>query len=427
MADDQNQDNTNQDDTNVTSITVGGAEDEVGVLLNGNDIADLGGGDDYVVNLAGVNIIDAGSGDDTSINITNTPNVWDVVMGGSGNDYIVGPRNGFLDARGGTGNDTIFGGNNTDYLFGDEGNDFLIGGGGDDILVGGSGDDFLLGGSGADKFVFGANDGNDLIVDFAKEDTIDLTNLGGTITFDQILASTTTRSDGWGVTIDLSQWGGGQITLFRVEISSLTADMFNLPTGNSAGDSSGVFENPEVEGLYLGTSGDDTIDLSTSTDNLLVKGGEGSDTITGGSGNDTLIGGEGVDTLLGGAGDDILMGGEGDDIMAGEAGEDWFIGGEGDDTMTGGADADTFIFGEAHGSDTITDFTVDVDEINLSLINSITDFSQLNLIQDGTDTVIDLSGHGGGKITLEDVSLSDLDADDFAFYVPPADTEVDAV
>lgn len=409
---------------NVTHINIGTAAAEGGVLHQGDNIASLGGGGDVVDGQGGFNAIDAGSGDDTSFNTSNS-GTWDVVMGGSGNDYIIGPSGGYLNARGGSGRDVIIGGANSDYIFGDEGEDILIGGGGDDTIVGGEGDDTLIGGIGSDTFVFGQGDGNDTILDFSGNDTLDLSNLGGTITWDQLLAKISSTSDGVSATIDLSEWGGGTVTLIGVNPNSLTQDMFNLPDGDTTTNASGVFQDPDVDTVYMGTSGNDTIEIS-STDNVLVSGGEGDDTITTGSGHDILKGGEGDDTLKGNAGDDLLMGGEGSDTLIGDAGEDWLVGGEGDDTLTGGADADTFIFSPGHGNDSITDFTVDSDTINLSLYDNITSFDQLTITQNGTDAVIDLSGEGGGTITLENVNLNDLDAEDFSFYVPPA-AETDAM
>ncbi len=40
------------------------------------------------------------------------------------------------------------------------------------------------------------------------------------------------------------------------------------------------------------------------------------------------------------------------------------------------------------------------------------------------DAVIDLSAEGGGTIRLENVDVTDLDAEDFTFYEPPAEMDV---
>ena len=420
-------DNTNSDNTedNATpapvSINIGTSESDVGYTHRGNDVTDLGGGDDDVNSQDGVNIVDLGSGDDYATNTASTGS-WDVTTGGSGDDVIIGPRTGFLNARGGSGDDTIIGGMRSDYLFGDEGEDIIFGDLGDDTITGGEGDDQLIGGLGADTFIYGQGDGDDTIHDFGVgADVLDLTNLGGTISWTDLQAKISDDGNG-NVTIDLTSWGGGTITLNGIASTDLTETMFALPDGNTAADASGVFQDPDVDSVYMGSSGDDTITLD-GTEQVIVTAGEGDDNVITGSGSDFVLGGEGDDTINTGDGDDTLLGGEGSDTLTGGAGDDWLIGGEGSDTLTGGTGADTFIFSPDQGSDTVRDFTVDEDTINLTLLTDITNFSQLTLTQEGTNTVIDLSSHGGGTITLENINVGDLDSDDFTFYEPPAEVE----
>ncbi len=86
--------------------------------------------------------------------------------------------------------------------------------------------------------------------------------------------------------------------------------------------------------------------------------------------------------------------------------------------ISGGEGADTFfVFASGDGSDTITDFENGTDKIDLSAISSITAFTNLTITQDGDDTKIDLSAHGGGEIILEDFTSTDLDAADFDFGI----------
>ena len=139
---------------------------------------------------------------------------------------------------------------------------------------------------------------------------------------------------------------------------------------------------------------------------------------------DTLSGQDGADTLNGGAGDDILYGddgdpdvtdpGEGDDVLDGEGGDEVLDGGAGADILTGGSGADTFVFAAGHGTDTITDFSPEeVDLIDLSALSGITGFAALVLTAEDTDTLLDLSAHGGGTVRLEDIAVADLEAEDF--------------
>ena len=67
--------------------------------------------------------------------------------------------------------------------------------------------------------------------------------------------------------------------------------------------------------VVSGTSGDDSIDCSNLSENLLINAGKGDDTVTGGSGNDELRGGWGIDILFGGDGSDYIRGGHGNDYM----------------------------------------------------------------------------------------------------------------
>ena len=100
----------------------------------------------------------------------------------------------------------------------------------------------------------------------------------------------------------------------------------------------------------------DLIDLSE--DNVLF-GGEGADTISGYAGDDTLHGAGGNDSLFGGDdndilygedGNDMLIGGHGDDVVDGGAGNDYInawdgnntlLGGDGNDEIWGGVGIDT--------------------------------------------------------------------------------------
>lgn len=94
--------------------------------------------------------------------------------GTSGNDTIVGTAHADR-IYSGDGNDTLDGQLGTDYLEAGAGADTLLGGAGDDRLVGGTGTDTLDGGRGADVYVFGANWGNDIVVDADGHDRIEFT------------------------------------------------------------------------------------------------------------------------------------------------------------------------------------------------------------------------------------------------------------
>ena len=125
--------------------------------------------------------------------------------------------------------------------------------------------------------------------------------------------------------------------------------------------------------------------LALATDgNDVIDGFDTDDTLEGGLGNDTLDGGRGNDTLTGGGGNDVLV---------------------------GGAGADTFVFKVNDGVDTIEDFEDGTDIIRLT--KSGLTFDGLTITNDDGDAVITYDQ--GDSIRLEDVSVDDLSASDFAF------------
>ncbi|MCY4237157.1 MAG: M10 family metallopeptidase C-terminal domain-containing protein, partial [Rhodospirillaceae bacterium] len=56
--------------------------------------------------------------------------------------------------------------------------------------------------------------------------------------------------------------------------------------------------------------------------------------------------------------------------------------------MIGGTGADTFVFNQDSGHDTITDFNVGIDKIDLSSFTDITSVGDLRGYQAGDDAVI---------------------------------------
>ena len=58
---------------------------------------------------------------------------------------------------------------------------------------------------------------------------------------------------------------------------------------------------------------------------VVLRGGDGTDTLIGGNGDDRLWGGTGSDDLLGGPGADWLIGGPGADRLSGGAGDDFYM------------------------------------------------------------------------------------------------------
>ncbi|MEO0358311.1 MAG: M10 family metallopeptidase [Pseudomonadota bacterium] len=127
-----------------------------------------GGGDDVLIGNAANNILSGNAGDDILIDALGS----DLLDGGSGDDILINGT-GLSTIYGQGGDDLLLGGSQADVLDGGAGNDALRGDllgsvmGSSDTLIGGLGDDVLAGGLGADIFVFGPNEGSDIIGAFA--------------------------------------------------------------------------------------------------------------------------------------------------------------------------------------------------------------------------------------------------------------------
>jgi Ca2+-binding RTX toxin-like protein len=233
---------------------------------------------------------------------------------------------------GGAFGDSLAGMSGDDALFGNGGDDALDGGLGNDILQGGAGSDELIGSGGADQLFGGADDdqldggtGSDTLVGGLGDDEMDGGTGIDTVDYSAAAAGVTVSLN---IATEQNTGGGGIDTLFRIE---------NLIGSNFVDNLSG-----------------------TGSANVLT-GLAGDDTLNGVGGNDTLLGGDGFDKLFGGAGIDTLVGGAGRDVL------------------NGGADADTFRYlsiadtGTSGATrDSIADFAVGVDKIDLSAIDANT-------------------------------------------------------
>ena len=134
-----------------------------------------------------------------------------------------------------------------------------------------------------------------------------------------------------------------------------------------AGDDvlSGGTENDELSG----GSGNDSMFGGTGNDDLadesganVINGNAGNDTIRGGSGPDQIFGHGDKDLIYGGSGNDTMDGGDGRDWLFGQIGEDQLFGGTGDDFLNGRQDADTHFGGD--GNDEIVSDDDGVDIVN---------------------------------------------------------------
>ncbi|MFS1942631.1 Ig-like domain-containing protein [Vibrio lentus] len=183
------------------------------------------------------------------------------------------------------------------------------------------------------------------------------------------------------------------------------------------------FVEADASQIYQGDSEDGTLDSpyvapswadvgQGGSGNDVILGEAGIDLISGGSGDDYLDGGSENDYIRAGSGRDIVIGGTGDDHLRGEGDDDILIGGIGDDILTGDNGDDLFQWVDQpfqNDVDTITDFTLDEDHLDISQLlpneNTMSDLLEHIVIEkaSGNDLVITISesaGHTGDTQTI---------------------------
>jgi Ca2+-binding RTX toxin-like protein len=153
-------------------------------------------------------------------------------------------------------------------------------------------------------------------------------------------------------------------------------------------------------------AGDDTVTLSeTQNVGVLFAGNAGGDTITGSSqgdrirsdaGSDRLLGADGHDKLRGNGGRDRIEGGFGDDTIHGGDGDDRIVGQWGSNQLWGGEGADTFVCGGSPGLETVHDFEVGLDKVEvrangLEVVVFVSD-EETSITLQGTGRIVRLLG-----------------------------------
>ena len=99
-------------------------------------------------------------------------------------------------------------------------------------------------------------------------------------------------------------------------------------------------------------------------------------------------GGADPGTLTGTAGADMILGGDGAELVQGNSGADVLGDGAGSDTLFGGAGADTFVLSADGEADTIGDFQLGIDRIDLSGWGPIHSLAALTITATATGALI---------------------------------------
>lgn len=215
----------------------------------------------------------------------------------------------------------------------------------------------------------------------------------------------------------------------QIDISFLqSASIDNWMRGQSGQDDNiiGTNNNDYINGRsgsdnMFGGEGDDTYVVNQVDDHAIENAGGGVDMVLSYSSSFTL--GEHMENLLvrrssgsdargndldnqidGAEGNDSIRGYEGDDILIGRGGSDWLSGGDGDDI---------FVFTDLSDAgdqgDTVSDFTIGDDVLDLRGIANQVGAENIEFVQDGQDTKV--VANGTELATLQGVSKDDLEQD----------------
>lgn len=307
----------------------------------------------------------------------------------------------------------------------------VVGGAGADVITGGAGNDTIAGDAGLDSIVGGG--GDDVITMNISAGNIDAIDAG--IGNDTLLVN---GNPAGAVVIDLSSVADQIVSINAVTDAAIQIGFESFSAANMGGTAALTITAAATGSTIVGGGGADTINGGVGHDTL--DGGNGIDSITGGSGNDTILwnkatsdvldGGIGIDTLklvttttanisvdLSQTGDQVsttagiqtgfenldasvlvsgaltaIAAATGSNIIGG-GGNDILTGGAGVDVLTGNAGADRFVFNAtpiAGNIDTITDFTVGIDRIELAH----TAFDMVTTVISGLNTSEFASGAG---------------------------------
>lgn len=117
-------------------------------------------------------------------------------------------------------------------------------------------------------------------------------------------------------------------------------------------------------------------------------------------------------TLTGTSANDILYGTDADNTLDGGQGDDTLIDGRGADSLRGGPGADIFVFTADGTPDTVLDFEIGVDRLDLSGFERLRSLDQVTFTSTETGVILTYNGE---QIELITADGSSLDSVDFTF------------
>ncbi|PNW40574.1 UNVERIFIED_CONTAM: hemolysin-type calcium-binding protein [Euhalothece sp. KZN 001] len=245
------------------------------------------------------------------------------------------------------------------------------------------------------------------------------------------------RGESGGVVEERLADQGGQIFQFNINLDAQAETLAGPAFGSLQDDTLEAGVDFDGEGnLVFSGEGNDSIETSTGNGGNRLYGGSNNDELVAGS-NDRAFGGAGDDIiesslgrenrLYGGAGNDTVIAGYEDRIMGGDGDDRLFLSegqveGGGKNLVTGGAGADQFWIANAQiaaNANEITDFIFGEDVLGIGGIDSVAEFADLSLTQDGADAIVSVGDNDVAR--LLGVNADELTADNFAIQ---ATTEV---
>ncbi|MBW4466748.1 MAG: DUF4347 domain-containing protein [Pegethrix bostrychoides GSE-TBD4-15B] len=312
------------------------------------------------------------------------------------------------EREGNDGDNSIKGGRNIDQLAGNGGDDRLSGLACNDVLQGGRGADNLLGGGARDR-LDGQQD-NDRLAGNSGDDFL---NLG--------LGDDRGSGDKGNDVIygrrgnDLLQGKGGNDEL----LAGRGNDEVN------GGTNQDFLDGQQGDDQLQGAKGRDVLNGGLGDDR--ARGGRKADQIAARRGDDVAWGGSGRDLVLGQRGNDKLAGNSQADRLNGGLGNDVLIGGPGNDRLRTGKGSDRIVYRSAeHGVDTIIDFDVAQDVVDLRQVFDRAGYGQSNRFEayvrlgnssDGAVLRVDSNGDSSGGFlqlaVFKDLNSSRLTASNF--------------
>ena len=306
--------------------------------------------------------------------------------------------------------DILVGTNNDDSIFDMDGNDTIVAGGGNDAIFAGKGGDWISGGDGVDTIHYGASDAAVNVNlathtghgGYAEGDVIfEVENLIGSKFDDKLTGDSNNNTMDGGDGNDIIHGGGGVDILKGGNGNDTLYSDGSLASFDGGGDIDTVDFSGRTESPYYYHPGGVYVNLMQHIVDYsgpfhYQYGPEG--TI---ANVENVNGTNFADTIIGDYGNNVLNGNGGND------------------KLTGGLGNDTFVFAKSSGvvnfgNDTVSDFTSGQDHVQIDhgIFGNYAALQQ-HMQQVGDDVVITYDANN--SITLHDVAMANLHANDFQF------------